>query len=104
MAEHRRLTAVTGIRVFFCHPHSPRQRPGCENVNGLIRQRLPKGHPLDDVGQATLDRIAYLLNSRPRKTLNWRTPREVWSAMPNGNTFEQAIHQPIHSFPVTLGK
>lgn len=104
MAEHRRLTAATGIQVFFCHPHSPWQRPGCENVNGLIREYLPKGYPLDEVGQATLHRIAYLLNSRPRKTLNWRTPSEVWSAMINGKTFEQAIHQPIHSCPVALEK
>ena len=104
MAEHRRLTATTGIKVFFCYPHSPWQRPGCENVNGLIREYVPKGYPLDDVSQATLDHIAYLLNSRPRKTLNWRTPSEVWSALLNGKTFEQAIHQPIHSCPVALGK
>ena len=95
MAEHRRLTAATGIQLFFCHPHSPWQRPGCENVNGLIREYLPKGYPLDDVGQATLDHIAYLLNTRPRKTLNWRTPNEVWLAMLKGSTFEQAIHQPL---------
>ena len=104
MAEHRRLTAATGIRVFFCHPHSPWQRPGCENVNGLIREYIPKGYPLDDIGQATLDCIAYRLNSRPRKTLNWRTPSEVWSAILKGKTFEQAIHQPIHSCPVALEK
>ena len=95
MAEHRRLTAATGIQVFFCHPHSPWQRPGCENVNGLIREYLPKGYPLDNVGQAALEKIAYQLNTRPRKTLNWRTPNEVWKAMVNGQTFEQAIHQPI---------
>jgi IS30 family transposase len=95
MAEHRRLTAATGIQVFFCHPHSPWERPGCENVNGLIREYLPKGYPLDDVSQAFLNKIAYVLNTRPRKTLNWRTPNEVWKAMTNGMTFEQAIHQPI---------
>ena len=95
MAEHRRLTAATGIQVFFCHPHSPWQRPGCENVNGLIREYLPKGYPLDNVGQAVLDKIAYRLNTRPRKTLNYRTPNEVWKAMTNGASFEQAINQPI---------
>lgn len=96
MAEHRRLTAATGIQIFFCDPHSPWQRPGCENVNGLIREYVPKGHSLDDITQATLNRIAYLLNTRPRKTLNWRTPNEVWKAMVRGATFDQAIHQPIH--------
>lgn len=95
MAEHRRLTAATGIQVFFCDPHSPWQRPGCENVNGLIREFLPKGQPLDDVGHAHLNRIAYMLNTRPRKVLNWRTPNEVWKAMVKGATFEQAINQPI---------
>lgn len=96
MAEHRRLTVATGIQIFFCDPHSPWQRPGCENVNGLIREYVPKGYSLDDVSQATLNRIAYLLNTRPRKTLNWRTPNEVWKAMVRGATFDQAIHQPIH--------
>ena len=97
MAEHRRLTAAIGIKVFFCHPHSPWERPGCENVNGLIREYLPKGQPLDNVGQAALNKIAYLLNTRPRKSLNWRTPDEVYKAMTNGATFEEAIHRPIRS-------
>ncbi len=95
MSEHRRLTAATGIKVFFCNPHSPWQRAGCENVNGLIREYLPKGFPLDDVGHAVLNKIAYRLNTRPRKVLNWRTPNEVWQAMIRGASFEQAINQPI---------
>ena len=45
---------------------------GCENVNGLIREYVPKGDPLDDITQATLNRIAYLLNTRPRRTLRRR--------------------------------
>jgi IS30 family transposase len=96
-AEHRRLTATLGIQVFFCPPHSPWERPGCENVNGLIREYLPKGQPLDNVGQAALNKIADRLNTRPRKTLNGRTPDEVYKAMANGATFEQAIHRPIRS-------
>lgn len=95
MAEHRRLSAATGLRIFFCHPHSPWQRAGCENVNGLIREYLPKGQSLERVGQAMLTQIAYRLNSRPRKVLNWRTPDEVWRAMIRGASFEEAINQPV---------
>ena len=95
MAEHRRLSVATGLRIFFCNPHSPWQRAGCENVNGLIREYLPKGQSLERVGQATLTQIAYRLNSRPRKVLNWRTPDEVWRAMIRGASFEEAINQPV---------
>ena len=64
--------------MFFCPPPSPWERPGGENVNGLIREYLPKGQLLDNVEQAALNKIADRLNTRPRKTLNWRTPDEVY--------------------------
>ena len=95
MAEHARLTEKTGIAVYFCNPHSPWQRAGCENTNGLLRQYLPKGMDLSDLTQKRLDSIARSLNTRPRAVLNYRTPNEVWHLMINGLSFDQATHQPI---------
>ncbi len=91
MADHERLTAKLAIQVYFCDPHSPWQRAGCENHNGLLRDFLPKGMDLADITQAELDRIAFELNERPRKTLNGATPNEVWRALLRGKTFEEAV-------------
>ena len=79
MSRHADLAAATGVRVYFCDPHSPWQRGTCENTNGLLRQYLPKGTDLSIYTQNELDEIADSMNNRPRATHNWRTPLEVFS-------------------------
>ena len=76
MADHKRFTLATDIKVYFCDPHNPWQRGSNENTNGLLRQYFPKGMDLSDVSQAKLNAVARRLNERPRKTLNFETPAE----------------------------
>lgn len=76
MADHKRFTLATDIKVFFCDPQNPWQRGSNENTNGLLRQYLPKGIDLSSFSQAKLNAIARRLNERPRKTLNFETPAE----------------------------
>ncbi len=78
MARHRELAQATGVRVYFCDPHSPWQRGSCENTDGLLRQLLPKGTDLGIHYQAALDSIADLMNNRPRETLQWRSPYQAF--------------------------
>lgn len=76
LADHKRFTLATDIKVFFCDPQCPWQRGSNENTNGLIRQYLPKGIDLSPYSQAKLNAIARRLNERPRKTLNYETPAQ----------------------------
>lgn len=78
MAQHRKLSELTGLAIYFADPHSPWQRGICENTNGLLRQYFPKGTDLSAHAQRQLDAVAWEMNTRPRKTLNWRSPAEVF--------------------------
>lgn len=78
MAYHADLKLATGLPVYFCDPSSPWQRGSNENTNGLLRQYFPRGTDLSRYELEELNAVAKALNSRPRKTLNWRTPAEAF--------------------------
>jgi transposase, IS30 family len=81
MAHHVQITLTTDVKIYFCDPHSPWQRPSNENTNGLLRQYFPKGTDLSGYHPDYLDFVANQLNDRPRKRLHWKTPKEALRAL-----------------------
>jgi IS30 family transposase len=79
MAEHVRFSTDTRMVVYFCDPHSPWQRGTSENTNGLLWQYFPRTADLSVYSAAELNAVARELNGRPRQTLNWMKPSEVFS-------------------------
>lgn len=86
MARHAEITQRTRVAIYFCDPHSPWQRGSNENINGLIRQYLPKGTDLSVHSQEALDAIALQLNMRPRKRFDFKCPIEVM-----GEVMQEAV-------------
>jgi IS30 family transposase len=81
MADHVQFTTATNMAVYFCDPHSPWQRGSNENTNGLLRQYFPSKTDLSLHSAAHLNAVARQLNNRPRQTLNWMTPSEVFAGL-----------------------
>jgi IS30 family transposase len=94
MAQHAKLRDETGLAVYFCDPRSPWQRGTNENTNGLLRQYFPRGTDLALHGATELAAVALALNTRPRKTLGWRTPAEA---------MEKALRSPPTPTVATTG-
>ena len=78
-AGHERIKEKTGASVYFAHPYSSWERGLNENTNGLIRQYFPKGSCFEHITDADAKRVEEILNNRPRKTLGFLTPNEVYS-------------------------
>jgi len=79
MSAHAKFTVETGIPVFFADPQSPWQRGTNENTNGLLRQYFPKGPDLSCWSAEEIEAVAHALNTRPRKSLDWKTPAEAFN-------------------------
>lgn len=79
MSAHAQFKIETGIPVFFADPQSPWQRGTNENTNGLLRQYFPKGTDLSRWSAEEIETVAHALNTRPRKTLGWKTPAEAFN-------------------------
>jgi IS30 family transposase len=77
MAQHKLFTKQTQIKVYFAHAQSPWERGTNENTNGLVRQYFPKGTDFNKVTRAEIKKVQRSLNTRPRKTLGWKTPQEA---------------------------
>lgn len=88
LSDHVRFTIESGVKVFFAASHSPWQRGTNENTNGLLRQYFPKGTDLSRWSAQELQAVAHALNTRPRKTLGWKTPAETM------NEYLKSVQQP----------
>lgn len=81
MSLHREFTAISGIPVYFCRPHSPWERGSNENMNGVLRQYFPKSTNLAVHDYQHLAAVAAEINERPRKMLGWETPADRFAIL-----------------------
>jgi IS30 family transposase len=91
MALHAQIAAATDMTIYFCDPHSPWQRGSNENTNGLLRQYFPKNTSLRQFSPDDLDEVARRLNTRPRKTLDWKTPAQALEELLSNPTKQPSV-------------
>ncbi len=101
-----KIEDVLDIEAYFCDPHSPWQRGGIENTNGIIRRDMPRKTDIKDDSDQDIDDITWNLNTTPRESLGFRTPAEaffhnlqnytlyVYSAGANGVSMEVQLCRP----------
>ena len=80
-AGFKQLEQALGLKVYFAKPYHSWERGTNENRNGVVRMVLPKGRSFDNILEEEMRRIDYLLNDRPLRCLDWRTPREAFNAL-----------------------
>ncbi len=83
MAQHRLFTNITGVQYILLIPRSPWKRGTNENTNGLIRQFFPKGTDFNKVSRYEVKKVQDLLNGRPRQTLGFQKPYQVFNQLIN---------------------
>jgi transposase, IS30 family len=76
--EHELIAKGLQTRIYFAHPYASWERGLNENTNGLVRQYFPKKYDFTKITDKDLQQVEDLLNNRPRKTLGYRTPNEVF--------------------------
>lgn len=81
MTNWQQMELDLGIDIYFCHPHSPWERPSNEHTNRQLRYWLPKRTNLRVHGQERLDQVAKILNTQPRRLHNWNTPQQVYDRL-----------------------
>ncbi len=81
-AAHEEIAKQVGADFYFAHPYSSWERGLNENSNGLVRQYFPKGSDFTGITQAEIDLVMERLNHRPRKTLGYQTPNQVFFDLP----------------------
>ena len=91
MRRHREISVALDLPIYFCDPHSPWQRGSNENTNGLLRQYFPKNTSLRQFSPDDLDEVARRLNTRPRKTLDWKTPAQALEELLSNPTKQPSV-------------
>lgn len=79
-AGHGQVSVELGAQGYFCKPCHSWEKGGVENYNGLVRQYLPAGTNMLEIGREEVARIEAEINNRPRKCLDYRTPLEEYNS------------------------
>lgn len=83
-AGHQAIKDMLGSDIWFCDPHSPWQRGSVENMNGIIRRDMPRKSDITDYTEKDIEMLQLLINSTPRRCLDFKTPYEAFCENING--------------------